>query len=128
MDAQSYIGTRNELLAQCLRLTEDIYSGVNGDAETLLGLIDRRMETIEALRKLDDDAGETKNACPAETLAQSDAKLRLIQSLDEKIEREMRDAQRKLLDAMQSNVLERKFAGYVVSAEAEKGRRLDEKN
>jgi hypothetical protein len=126
-DAQTYAGKRNTLLTQCLRLTEDIYSGIGGDAEILPELLDRRMDILEAIRKLDEDAGAARESVPAEALAQSDAVLRLIQNLDEKIKDTMRDARDKMLDAMHANAMERKFTGYTAAAEPEKGKHLNEK-
>jgi hypothetical protein len=123
--AETYIEKRDALLLDCLRLTEDIYSGV-GEPESLPALLDRRMEMLRELRLLDEAAGEARSACPKEALAQSDAGLRLIQNLDAKIEAALRDAQSKLLSAMKRNAAERRFTGYA-AADVETGRRLDQK-
>ena len=124
--AEAYIEKRDALLTRCLRLTEDIYSGVK-DPESLPDLLDRRMEMLRDLGRLDAEAGGTRDVCPQDALDRSDAKLRLIQSLDAKIETALRGARSELRDAMKRNAAERKFTGYAAPANAEKGRILDEK-
>jgi hypothetical protein len=125
--AKTYLERKEDILTRCLRLTEDIYSGIASAPESLPELFDRRMAVLRELGRLDEDAAEAKAACPAEALERSDAKLRLIQSLDEKIETTLRDAQHKLHDSMKSNMMEQKFTGYAAPADAGRGRLLDEK-
>jgi hypothetical protein len=123
---ESYAKKKNDILTRCLRVTEDIYSSI-GTPEALADLFDRRMEIIGELRELDESAGEAKNACPRETTDELDAKLKLILSLDERIEGVMRDAQRDLLGSMKSNTMGQKFIKYANAASPGKGRLLDEK-
>ncbi|MDR2132034.1 MAG: hypothetical protein LBP30_01670 [Clostridiales Family XIII bacterium] len=125
--AETYIEKKDALLTKCLRLTEDIYSGVGGDPEALPGLLDLRMETIKELETLDADAGAAKDACPEEAANAFDSKLRLILSLDERIEGAVRGAQRELLGSIRSNMMERKFTGYSAAMDSDKGRYLNEK-
>jgi ferredoxin len=123
---QSYIEKKDDILTRCLKLTEDVYSGVK-DSEKLAGLLDRRMETIRELQELEKAAREAREACPKEALDRLDSKLRLILSLDEKTESAMTNARRELLGAMKSNTMEQKFMGYAAAASPERGRLLNEK-
>ncbi|MDR1247493.1 MAG: hypothetical protein LBK57_10830 [Clostridiales Family XIII bacterium] len=123
---ESYIKEKNDVLTRILRLTEDIYSGVKAP-ETLESLLDRRMETIDELQRLEHDAADAKKACPEKALAELDSKLRLILNLDAKIENDMTDAKAGLFDSMKSNAMEQKFIKYEIVGEPEKGRLLDEK-
>jgi hypothetical protein len=123
---QGYIEKKDDILTRCLRLTEDIHSGV-GNPEGLAELLERRMETIREFREFEDAAGAARDACPQEDLDRLDSKLRLILSLDERIRDAMADARRDLRNAMKSNAMGRKFMGYAMTANAESGRFLDEK-
>ena len=124
--AETYIAEKDALLTRCLRLTEDIYSSL-ADPESLPVLLDRRMELLRELGRLDEEAKEAKAACPKAALDGLDSKLRLIGSLDAKIETALRDAQKELRGAMKRNAAERKFTGYAAPANIDKGRRLDKK-
>jgi hypothetical protein len=123
---EAYAEKKDAILTSCLRVTEDIYSSV-GTPEALEGLFDRRMEMIDELRRLDESAGEARNACPRETTDELDTKLKLILSLDERIESAMRDAMRDLRGSMKFNTMGQKFIQYANTAISEKGRLLDEK-
>ncbi|MDR2355216.1 MAG: hypothetical protein LBE16_03375 [Clostridiales Family XIII bacterium] len=122
--AETYIAKRDALLTSCLRLTEDIYSALDRP-ESLPALLDRRMEMLRELRRLDDAEGA--RAADRGEAEPSDSKLRLIQSLDAKIETALREARGELLNAMKRNATERKFTGYAPVTDAGKGRRLDKK-
>jgi hypothetical protein len=124
--ANDYIEKKDDILTRCLRLTEDIYSAV-GESDTLAALLDERMKTIEELVRLEEGSAELRQACPAEALAGLDSKLRLILSLDERIESAIADVKLKLLDSLKSNTMERKFMKYAVAEETESGRLFDKK-
>jgi hypothetical protein len=123
---EGYIEKKDDILTRCLRLTEDIYSGVK-TPEALADLLTRRMETIEELKELEQGAEDVKNVCPAEALDGLDSKLRLILSLDEKIENAMNDEKAEILGSMKSNIAERKLTEYATVGKPDKGRLLDEK-
>jgi hypothetical protein len=123
---EAYAEKKDDILTRCLRITEDIYSNIK-TPEALEDLFDRRMETIDELRMLDESAGEAKDVCPKETIDRLDAKLKLILSLDERIESAMRDAMRDLRGSMKRNTMGQKFIKYANAAISEKGRLLDEK-
>ncbi|MDR2295469.1 MAG: hypothetical protein LBD95_01605 [Clostridiales Family XIII bacterium] len=122
----AYIERKDALLTDCLRLTEDIYSALDRP-ESLPALLDRRMELLRALFRLDEEAGEAKAACPEDENKRLTAKLRLIQSLDARIETALGAARSELLNTMKRNATERKFTGYAPVTDSGKGRRLDEK-
>jgi hypothetical protein len=123
---ESYTEKKGDILTRMLRLTEDIYSGVKSP-ETLEPLLDKRMGTIEELQKLEQDAEEAKKACSEKALADLDSKLRLILSLDSKIESDMTDVKAEIKGSMKSNTMGRKFVKYAITEEPGKGRLLDEK-
>jgi hypothetical protein len=122
---EDYAKKKDDILTRCLRLTEDIYSGAEAP-EKLAALLDRRMETIRELEKLEAEAGEARDACPPEARAGHDSKLRLILSLDKKIEDAMKKTGGELLGSMKSNTMERKFMQYEAAEKPGTGRLLDE--
>ncbi|MDR2088176.1 MAG: hypothetical protein LBP73_02355 [Clostridiales Family XIII bacterium] len=123
---EAYIEKKDALLTKCLRLTEDIYSGLAGDPEALPALLDRRMEAIAEIQTLDAGAGAAKDACPEEATDRFDSTLRLILNHDKRIESALRGTQRELLGSIRANVMERKFTGYTAT-NSDRGKRLDEK-
>jgi hypothetical protein len=124
--SQGYIEKKDDILTRCLRLTEDIYSGVKAP-ETLADLLDKRLETITELKALEDEAKDAKKACSEEALGGLDSKLRLILSLDAKIEAAMNDEKAEILGSMKSNTAGRKLTEYAVMGRPDKGRLFDEK-
>jgi hypothetical protein len=123
---EGYIEKKNDILTRCLRQTEDIYSSV-GEPEALADLLAGRMETIAELEVLENEAKDAKKACSEKALAGLDSDLRLILSLDAKIEAAMNEAKSEILDSMKSNTAERKFMRYANVDKPDNGRLLDEK-
>jgi hypothetical protein len=124
---ESYIKRKDDILTRCLRLTEDIYSGA-GTPEKLAALLDKRMEAIMELEKFEAEAGGVRDSCPREALSGLDSKLRLILSLDKKIEDAMKKTRGDLRGSMKFNTMEQKFIQYAKSKNSlATGRLLDEK-
>ena len=127
ISSETYVTQKNEILDNCLHLTEEIYSILRNQEDPAL-LLQERMSVINELVTLESSIGDKiLKTCSRADAKQMDDKLRLILSLDKQIEESILDAQSKILESMKHNIQEQRFTLFETGIAPESGRYLDEK-
>jgi hypothetical protein len=122
-----YISQKNDILDNCLNITEKIYACLKNQ-EDPASLLEKRMAVINDLAALESSVDDkVRNGCSMTVTGQIDDKLRLILNLDKQLEQSIIDTQRNILESLKQNMQGQKFTLFETGDVSENGRFLDEK-
>jgi hypothetical protein len=126
MDSNSYFEQKRNLLKDCITLSENILSSIS-DMEQVNQLLEKRMEKINLLQKLDGDCGFMMDSLPGKQKTQIDQMVGLLLGLDRDAVKKIQLEQTELKKLMKINTQNQKLANYTGKHIQTSGKFLDKK-
>lgn len=122
-----YYRQKKDLLAQCLRLSEEMISGIE-NWELVPDILSRKEAAVLQLKYLEDtvDPG-TKASLSQEMKLELDSTIKLIQDLDQDTIQLIRKEQQYVKGSLKANIAGQKLMQYAQVPDLQNGRRLDYK-
>lgn len=122
---QEYYQKKKALLNQCLRLSEDIASGLE-QWENLAGILLERESLLDQIKELElETTEETKRSLPHDKRRDLDQSIKLILDFDQDTIKAMRKEQEDIMTSLKANIQEQKTIQYGTSTQPSSGRLMN---